>query len=109
LPGALNFPPRRRAEKVTLRGWAGEVSVGRAPWQAAEMRADRGGWTMAKMNDLLALDLVVAKQCQRHPDFPEGVRALLIDKTRDAVWSPPSFDAVDDTLVDGFFAPLAMA
>ena len=52
---------------------------------------------------------MVAKQCQRHADFPEGVRALLIDKSRDAAWSPPSFEAVDDTLVDGFFAPLATA
>lgn len=61
------------------------------------------------LEDVLALDLVVAKQCQRHADFPEGVRALLIDKSRDASWSPPSFEAVDDTLVDGFFAPFAMA
>jgi enoyl-CoA hydratase/carnithine racemase len=60
------------------------------------------------LEDVLALDIVVAKQCQRHPDFPEGVRALLIDKTRDAAWWPPSFEAVDDTLVEGFFAPLAM-
>ena len=34
--------------------------------------------------------------------------APLLDDA-DAVWSPPSFDAVDDTLVDGFFVPLAMA
>jgi len=58
------------------------------------------------LEQVLDLDLVVARQCQRHSDFPEGVRALLIDKSRDAAWSPASFDAVDDGLVDGFFAPL---
>jgi enoyl-CoA hydratase/carnithine racemase len=58
------------------------------------------------LEQVLALDLVVAKQCQRHPDFPEGVRALLIDKSRDASWSPAAFDAVTPALVEGFFAPL---
>jgi enoyl-CoA hydratase len=58
------------------------------------------------LEQVLALDLAVARQCQRHPDFPEGVRALLIDKTRDARWSPPAFADVDAALVDGFFAPL---
>jgi enoyl-CoA hydratase/carnithine racemase len=58
------------------------------------------------LEQVLALDLVVARQCQRHPDFPEGVRALLIDKSRDARWSPGSFAEVDAALVDGFFAPL---
>lgn len=59
------------------------------------------------LEQVLALDLVVARQCQRHPDFPEGVRALLIDKTRDPTWSPAGFDAVSDALVEEFFAPLA--
>ncbi|HYF61032.1 MAG TPA: enoyl-CoA hydratase/isomerase family protein [Burkholderiaceae bacterium] len=57
--------------------------------------------------DTLALDLVVARQCQRHEDFPEGVRALLIDKTRDAAWTPATLDAVTDARVAGFFEPLA--
>lgn len=56
--------------------------------------------------DVLALDLLIAKQCQRNPDFPEGVRALLIDKSRDAKWSPPGFDGVTPALVEGFFQPL---
>jgi enoyl-CoA hydratase/carnithine racemase len=55
------------------------------------------------ISDVLALDLVVAKQCQRHPDFPEGVRALLIDKSRDAKWSPVGFEGVSETLVKAFF------
>ena len=53
--------------------------------------------------DVLALDLVVAKQCQRHLDFPEGVRAVLIDKTRDAAWSPARLEDVSDALVAEFF------
>lgn len=55
--------------------------------------------------EVLALDLVVAKQCQRHLDFPEGVRALLIDKTRDAAWSPARLGDVSDAMVAEFFVP----
>lgn len=58
------------------------------------------------LEQVLALDLVVARQCQRHHDFPEGVRALLIDKTRDAAWAPRTLEEIDDTLVDGFFVAL---
>ena len=56
--------------------------------------------------EVLELDLVLARQFQRHHDFSEGVRALLIDKDRKPVWSPSSFDAVDQALIDGHFAPL---
>jgi enoyl-CoA hydratase/carnithine racemase len=58
------------------------------------------------LREVLELDLVVAKQCQRHPDFPEGVRALLIDKKRDAAWSPATYAEVSPALVGEFFAPL---
>jgi enoyl-CoA hydratase/carnithine racemase len=61
------------------------------------------------LQQVLALDLVVARQCQRHADFPEGVRALLIDKSRDPAWSPARFDEVSDRLVAEFFEPLDAA
>lgn len=55
------------------------------------------------LREVLELDLVVAKQCQRHHDFPEGVRALLIDKDRQPQWIPASAAKVDQALIDGFF------
>ncbi|MGE0314757.1 MAG: enoyl-CoA hydratase/isomerase family protein [Lautropia sp.] len=55
------------------------------------------------LREVLDLDLVVAKQCQRHHDFPEGVRALLIDKDRKPRWQPANAGDVDQALVDGFF------
>ncbi len=55
---------------------------------------------------VLELDLVLARQCQRHPDFPEGVRALLIDKDKAPRWSPATSAEVTPTLVEEFFSPL---
>jgi enoyl-CoA hydratase/carnithine racemase len=56
--------------------------------------------------EVLALDARMARQCQRHHDFPEGVRALLIDKTRDARWEYSALDAVPAAHIAGFFEPL---
>src|SRR5690606_15655079 len=58
------------------------------------------------LREVLDLDLVLARQYQRRHDFPEGVRALLIDKDRRPAWSPDSFEAVEPALVDAHFQPL---
>ncbi len=41
-----------------------------------------------------------------HPDFREGVRALLIDKDNAPKWSPPTPEEISDAAVDRFFEPL---
>ncbi len=56
------------------------------------------------IDEVLTLDLTVAKQCQRHHDFSEGVRALLIDKDKTPKWSPADWGAVDRALVERHFA-----
>ena len=40
------------------------------------------------------------------PDFAEGVRAVIVDKTMDAKWNPASAEGVSDALIDSIFAPL---
>ncbi|MEZ5661809.1 MAG: enoyl-CoA hydratase/isomerase family protein [Burkholderiaceae bacterium] len=58
------------------------------------------------LDQVLALDLVMARQFQRHHDFLEGVRALLIDKDRKPAWEASTFDAVDPQRVRRHFEPL---
>ena len=55
------------------------------------------------IEQVLALDLVLAKQFQRHHDFSEGVRALLIDKDKAPKWSPARLEEVSDELISGHF------
>lgn len=61
---------------------------------------------LASLDAVLALDLVLARQFQRHHDFIEGVRALLIDKDRKPAWEAADFDAVDPAVVARHFQPL---
>lgn len=53
--------------------------------------------------EVLEMDRILAAQFQRHPDFPEGVRALLIDKDRQPRWSLSRHDEVPQRLVDAHF------
>ena len=55
------------------------------------------------LEEVLALDLVLARQFQRHPDFPEGVRALLIDKDRRPTWSVTDLAHVPAEIVEAHF------
>jgi enoyl-CoA hydratase/carnithine racemase len=58
------------------------------------------------VEDVLALDLILAKQFQRHHDFSEGVRALLIDKDKSPKWSPSDWDGVSQALLDEHFSAI---
>ncbi len=78
------------------------------PWFAAPARSlAQGSPTAAWVTDeylrrsrhlslakVLELDLVLARQFQRHHDFPEGVRALLIDKDKKPRWAFTDLAAV---------------
>ena len=41
-----------------------------------------------------------------HGEFPEGIRALLVDKDRKPAWNPPCLAEVTSAIVDALFAPL---
>jgi enoyl-CoA hydratase/carnithine racemase len=56
------------------------------------------------IEQVLALDLVMARRFQRLNDFSEGVRALLIDKDRAPKWSPERFEDVDAALIASHFS-----
>ena len=41
-----------------------------------------------------------------HPDFKEGVRALLVDRDNQPQWTPATPEAVSDAAIDALFEPL---
>jgi enoyl-CoA hydratase len=48
----------------------------------------------------------IASRVLVRPDFAEGVRAVIVDKTNDPQWDPATPEDVTETLLDAIFAPL---
>jgi len=57
------------------------------------------------LREVFMRELNMSVRCVRGHDYPEGVRALLIDKDRNPRWDPPTVDQVSDELVASFFIP----
>lgn len=128
---AVAPPPARAATNVDLinRHFASD----RLEDILASLAADRGEWTAkelatlrtkspqamkvalrqlaeaAKLDDFaanMAMEYRLGSRVLTLPDFAEGVRAVIVDKTNDPKWSPATPEAVSDDLIDSIFAPL---
>ena len=67
-----------------------------------QMRRAKG----MSLADMFRMELVIAYQCIRHADLPEGIRALLIDKDRNPNWKYKSVMDVPDSYIDAHFEPV---
>ena len=54
--------------------------------------------------ECLAAELALTRHVTRHPDFVEGVRAMVVDKDRTPAWVPARLEDVDPALIDAVFA-----
>jgi len=71
------------------------------------LRQLRGGRALDGVAAMLQVEYRLAVRSVGGSDFPEGVRAILIDKDNKPAWQPPRLDQVDAARVEGFFAPFA--
>jgi enoyl-CoA hydratase/carnithine racemase len=55
------------------------------------------------LKETFLFELIIAVQCSRHPDFVEGVRALLIDKDNKPVWAHAEMGRVPESWVNAHF------
>ena len=51
------------------------------------------------LEQCLDAELSLTRHATRHPDFLEGVRAMVVDKDRTPRWSPPTIEAVDPAVI----------
>ena len=56
--------------------------------------------------DNMVMEYRIASRVLTRPDFAEGVRAVITDKTNDPAWDPATPVGVTDDLLDAIFAPL---
>lgn len=54
----------------------------------------------------MVMEYRIASRVLTRPDFAEGVRAVIVDKTMDPKWDPATPEGVTDDLIDSIFAPL---
>jgi enoyl-CoA hydratase len=64
------------------------------------------GANRTSFTDEMRAEYALAGRVVRTHDFREGVRALLIDKTGNPQWDPPTPEEVTDEMLDVLFAPL---
>ncbi|ASK32301.1 enoyl-CoA hydratase [Chryseobacterium sp. T16E-39] len=55
------------------------------------------------LEEVFQSELNLSCQCCIHPDFAEGVRALLVDKDLAPKWQPNSLNEITKDWVDGYF------
>ncbi|MGH8445782.1 MAG: enoyl-CoA hydratase/isomerase family protein [Solimonas sp.] len=79
---------------------AGSPTTAALIWELRRRAANLG------LAEVFRLELIVALQCCAHPDFAEGVRALLIDKDNAPRWTPATLGEVSPAwLAEHFTAP----
>lgn len=88
-------------------GWAGAalkalrtVSPSALHWTLRALRQGRD-LTLPQAFDA---EFALTRTTMAHPDFAEGVRAMVVDKDRNPIWSPPAISDVDPAQIDGLFA-----
>ena len=88
----------RRARAVLTRSSPTSLKV--------TLRSFREAATDPDLHSALTRDLRIAARCLAGHDFPEGIRAQVIDKDRAPVWRPATLAEVSTADVDAYFAPL---
>ena len=61
---------------------------------------------MTDFADNMRMEYRIASRVLTRPDFAEGVRAVIVDKTNDPKWDPATPEEVSEELLDAIFAPL---
>lgn len=56
--------------------------------------------------DNMRMEYRIASRVLTRPDFAEGVRAAITEKTHDPKWDPATPEGVSEELIDSIFAPL---
>jgi enoyl-CoA hydratase len=64
---------------------------------------------LSLLEEALDQEYRVSLRCLAGRDFPEGIRAQVIDKDRSPRWSPPSLTEVSTEAVEDYFADLGPA
>lgn len=95
---------RLKSHRSAAARSAGAALAGMSPTAVAvTLRALRNAAHMS-LAEVLDQDLMLSTHFAAHHDFPEGIRAQIIDKDRHPKWNPARLDDVEPGSIDAFFA-----
>jgi enoyl-CoA hydratase/carnithine racemase len=77
-----------------------QVSPSALHWTLKALRRGRD----LTLKQALDAEFALTRTTMAHPDFVEGVRAMVVDKDRTPAWSPMSIDAVVPATIEALFA-----
>ncbi|WP_041782180.1 enoyl-CoA hydratase/isomerase family protein [Mycolicibacterium chubuense] len=90
----------------TAAAEAADLIASRSPIAlSVTLAAVRRAVSLQSLEDVLRQEFRTSCASLRSHDLIEGIRAQLIDKDRNPMWSPSSMDAVTAADVDAYFAP----
>ncbi len=90
------------ADDVWLARAAAALAKGSPTSAALIYRQWQRGRDMT-LADVFREELILSAQCARHPDFIEGVRALLVDKDNAPRWQPATLAEVTEEWIAGHY------
>src|SRR4029453_2604794 len=111
----------RLFEAETLEGILAELAADPSEWAQKELEtlrrksppACKGSLRLleesARMRDFageMGMEYALMAHVSHHPDFAEGVRALLVDKETGPKGQPATAEEVTGAMIDALFAPL---
>ena len=77
------------------------VSPSALYWTLLALRRGRD----LNLRDALDAEFALTKTTMAHPDFAEGVRAMVVDKDRKPAWQPARIEDVDPARIAALFGP----
>ena len=92
--------------------WAGETRAGLVTKSPTSLKVTLRQLITGRdyeIEEALALEYRLTQHVMAGHDFYEGVRAVLVDKDQKPRWDPPTLAAVNERLVDAYFAPLGQS
>jgi enoyl-CoA hydratase len=111
----------RYFSKPTVEAIVSELQTTTDPW-AMKTRADlltksplalkatlaalRRAPALGSLEEALNVEFRLCTHLFERGEFPEGVRALLVDKDKSPRWQPPRIEDVTQQMVDDLFAPV---